>query len=124
MSFNQPINYDYKSGRWNFEFHKAPKDIMAQCGIKISLDPGIPTGEKGAWYQTKEPSGLIGPTLEIRCFDNLSGWTSAVYFDLPTLLEKLIEIMPSDKVKTETFLLAERDLEYIKSKQQNEQHNG
>ena len=123
MSFNQPISYDPQTGRWNLEFHKAPKDVMAQCGIKISIDPGVPTGEKGAWYQTKEPSGLIGPTIEIRCFDNLSGWTSAAYFDLPTLMEKIIEIMPKDKMKVETFLLAERDLEYLNNKQK-EQKNG
>jgi hypothetical protein len=29
-------------------------------------------------------------------------------------VEKMIEMMPKDKVKCETFLLADRDLEYIK----------
>ena len=48
MSFNQPFNYDPQSGRWNLELHKAPKDVLAQCGIKISVNPGYPTGEKGA----------------------------------------------------------------------------
>lgn len=115
MSFNQPFNYDPQSGRWNLELHKTPKDVLAQCGIKISVDPGYPTGEKGAYYQSKEPSGMQGGTIEIRCFDNLSGWTSGVVFDLNTFVEKLIEMMPEDKVKYETFLLAERDLEYVKN---------
>lgn len=97
------------------ELHKAPKDVFAQCGIKISVDPGIPTGEKGAFYQSKEPSGMEGANIVIRCFDNLAGWTSAVSFDLNTFIEKMIEIMPKDKVYYETFLLAEKDLERIKN---------
>lgn len=115
MSFNQPISYDPQTGRWNMEFHKAPKDVFAQCGIKISIDPGIPTGEKGAFYQTKEPAGMQGSTIEIRQFDNLAGWTSAVVFDLATFIEKMIEMMPKGKVKVDTFLLADRDLEYVKN---------
>lgn len=118
MSFNQPFSYDHTTGRWNLELHKANKDVFSQCGIKISVDPGIPTGEKGAFYQTKEPSGMFGSSIEIRCFDNLAGWTSAAIFDLPTLMEKLIEIMPKDKVKLDTFLLAERDLAFIESRKQ------
>ena len=114
MSFNQPFNYDHNTGRWYLELHKAPKDIFAQCGIKISIDPGTPTGEKGAYYQTKEPQGMTGATIEIRCFDNLAGWTSAVVFDLATVIEKLIEMMPKDKVKYKTLLLANSDLDYIK----------
>ena len=114
MSFNQPFNYDPNSGRWNLELHKAPKDVFAQCGIKISVDPGYPTGEKGAYYQSEEPRGMQGASIEIRCFDNLAGWTSAAIFDLGAFVEKMIEIMPKDKVKTYTFLLAERDLDYVK----------
>lgn len=120
MSFHQPLNYDPQTGRWNLELHKAPKDILSQCGIKISIDPGIPTGEKGAWYQSKEPAGMQGGTIEIRCFDNLSGWTSAVAFDLTTFIEKIIEIMPQDKVIKDTFLLAERDVEFLKQHKKDE----
>lgn len=119
MSFNQPFNYDPQRGIWNLELHKAPKDTFAQCGVKISLDPGFPTGEKGACYQSKEPYGLQGASIEIRCFDNLSGWTSAVNFSLNTFLEKLIEMMPKDKVRTDTFVLAERDIETV-SKRNND----
>lgn len=115
MDFNKPIKYDPMTGRWNLELFKAPKDFFSQCGLKISIDPGIPTGEGGAFYQSKEPQGMQGGTIEFRCFDNLSGWTSAVVFDLATFMEKLIEIMPKDKIKYETFFLAERDLEYIKN---------
>ena len=123
MSFNQPFNYDPKTGRWHLELHKAPKDVLSQCGIKITVDPGIPTGERGAYYQSKEPAGMKGATIEIRQFDNLAGWTSAVVFDLGTFIEKMIELMPKDKVKTDTFLLAERDLAYIKAKQEKEKTN-
>ena len=90
MIFDKPFRYDANSGKWSLELHKTPKGEFAQCGIKITIDPGFPTGEKGAFYQTKKPSGLMGSTVEIRCFDNLSSWTSAVTFDLATLLEKLI----------------------------------
>lgn len=124
MSFNQPISYDPQTGRWHLEFQKAPKDVFAQCGIKITVDPGKPTGEKGAFYQSKEPAGMQGGNIEIRCFDNLSGWTSAVVFDFNTFVEKLIEMMPNDKVRTDTFLLADRDLAYVKAKQEKEKTNG
>jgi hypothetical protein len=115
MSFNQPFNYDPQSGRWNLELHKAPKEVYAQCGIKISVDPGFPTGEKGAYYQSKEPSGMVGGSIEIRCFDNLAGWTSVVAFDLNSFIEKMIEIMPKDKVQYNTFLLYDKDVERIKN---------
>ena len=114
MSFRQPFNYDPKLGVWNLELHKAEKDTYSQSGVKITVDPGFATGEKGACYQTKEPSGLRGASIEIRCFDNLSGWTSAVNFSLDSFLENLIKLMPSDKVRTDTFVLAERDVETIK----------
>ena len=120
MSFNQPFSYDPNTGRWHLELHKAQKDVLAQCGVKITVDPGKPTGEKGAYYQSKEPSGMSGGSIEIRCFDNLAGWTSAVVFDLGTFIEKLIEMMPKDKVKVETFLLAERDLEFVKNHKKDE----
>jgi hypothetical protein len=114
MNFDKPFRYDVNSGKWSLELQKSPKGEFAQCGIKITIDPGFPTGEKGAFYQTKEPSGLMGSTVEIRCFDNLAGWTSAVIFDFNTFVEKMIEMMPKDKVKCETYLLAARDLGYIK----------
>ncbi len=120
MSFTQPYNYDPNTGRWNLEIYKAPKDVFAQCGIKISIDPGFPTGETAPYYQTKEPAGMTGGSIEIRCFDNLAGWTSAVVFDLATFVEKMMEMMPKDKVKAETFLLAERDLEYVKKHKKDE----
>ena len=123
MSFNQPFNYDPNSGRWHLEIRKAPKDVFAECGIKVTVDPGIPTGEKGAYYQSNEPSGMHGATIELRCFDNLAGWTSTVVFDFATFVEKLIEIMPKDKVRMETFLLAERDLAFVKNKEK-EKNNG
>lgn len=123
MSFNQPFNYDPQTGRWHLELHKAPKDVFAQCGVKITVDPGIPTGEKGAYYQSKEPQGMTGGSIEIRCFDNLAGWTSAVVFDLGAFVEKMIELMPKDKVRTDTFLLADRDLAYVKAKQEKEKTN-
>lgn len=113
MDFNKPFTYDSTTGRWNLEMYKAQKDMFGHCGVKITFDPGFPTGEKGAFYNTSEESGLTKSTVEIRCFDNLSGWTSAVVFDFQTLIEKLIEIMPKDKVRCETFVLAERDFELI-----------
>lgn len=115
MSFNQPFNYDQNTGRWYLELYKAPKDVLAQCGIKISVDPGYPTGEKGAYYQSEEPAGMTGGTIEIRCFDNLAGWTSAVVFDFNTFVKKMIEMMPDDMIKCETFMLAERDVERVKN---------
>lgn len=120
MDFNKPFTYNSHFGRWELELRKAQKDMFAQCGLKISIDSGFPTGETGAIYQTKEPSGLKGVNIKFHAFDNLSGWTSAISFDLPTLLEKLIEIMPEDKFKCETFVLAQRDLETIE-KQKGEQ---
>lgn len=120
MDFNNPLKYDPINGRWSLELYKAPKDAMAQCGVKITIDPGIPTGEKGAFYQTKEPAGLAGTMIEVRCFDNLSGWTSAVAFDFATFFEKLIEVMPQDKIKHESFVLAERDVACVKNKKEKE----
>ena len=58
---------------------------------------------------------MQGGSVEIRCFDNLAGWTSSVIFDLNAFVEKMIEMMPEDKVKYETFLLAERDIEFVKN---------
>lgn len=113
-AFDKPFEYNRATGRWTLELHKAQKDIYSQCGIKITVDPGIPTGEKGAYYQSKEPQGMTGGSIELRCFDNLAGWTSAVIFDFNTFVEKLIEMMPKDKVKAETFFLADRALDYIK----------
>ena len=119
MNFDKPFRYDPNSGKWSLELQKAPKGEFAQCGIKITIDPGFPTGEKGAFYQTKESSGLKGSTIEIRCFDNLSSWTSAVTFDFNTFVEKMIEIMSKDKVKCETFVLAHKDIEHSKLKGDN-----
>ena len=116
MNFDKPFRYDANSGKWSLELQKAPKGEFAQCGIKITIDPGFPTGEKGAFYQTKEPSGLMGSTVEVRCFDNLSSWTSAVTFDLATLFEKLIEVMPKNKMLDETFVLSESDVMRVKNK--------
>ena len=125
MDFNKPFTYDPQRGLWHLELHKTPKDEYAQCGIKITINTGFPTGEKGAFYKTDEPNGLKGTNIEIRCFDNLSGWTSAVAFDLPTLIEKLMELMPKDKITCDTFVLAERDIETGKKlKEMEKQKNG
>lgn len=123
MDFNKPFTYDAARGLWHLELHKAPKDTYAQCGVKITIDPGFPTGEKGACYQSDEPYGLQGASLEIRCFDNLSGWTSAVNFSLNTFLEKLIELMPSTEVRTDTFVLAEKDVKSIELKSKKQEIN-
>lgn len=121
MNFDKPFKYDAISGKWSLELQKAPKGDFAQCGIKITIDPGFPTGEKGSFYQTKEPSGLMGSTVEVRCFDNLSSWTSAVTFDLATLFEKLIEVMPKNKMFDETFVLSESDVMRVKNKETEKQ---
>lgn len=102
------------------ELAKAQKDVFSQGGLKITIDPGFPTGDTAPIYQTTEQSGLKNSSLEIRAFDNLAGWVSVVNFDLPTLIEKLIEIMPQDKIKHETFLLAQRDLDTMKNRKDNE----
>ena len=109
MDFNKPFKYDAASGRWHLELQKAPKLFSAQSGVKFTIDSGTPTGNTGEFYKADEDNGLSNSTLEVRYFDNLSGWTSVVQFDLPTLINKLIEIMPSDKVKMETFCLAHKD---------------
>ena len=120
MELNKSFTYDPKTGSWHFNLPKAYKDIHSQSGIQIIIDPGLPTGGTAPIYQTKEQSGLKNASLEIRAFDNLAGWVSVVNFDLSTLLEKLIEIMPQDKIKYETFLLAQRDLETMKNRKENE----
>lgn len=112
-SFEKPLTYNPQTGLWSLELHKAPKLFSAQCGMKITFNPGTPTGETGAFYDTKQKSGMEGSKLEIRFFDNLSGWTSVVEFDFPTLMEKLIKMMPKGKVNHETFCLAERDRKEI-----------
>lgn len=116
MDFNKPFTYNPASGTWSLELHKAPKGTFAQCGVKITVDPGTPSGELAPFYQSKEPSGMVGSNIEIRCFDNLSSWTSVVTFDLPTFIEKMIELMPPDKVKFETFALSKRDVEMVESR--------
>lgn len=120
MELNKSFTYDPKTGRWHLELAKAQKDVFSQGGLKITIDPGFPTGDTAPIYQTKETSGLKNASLEIRAFDNLAGWVSVVNFDLSTLLEKLIEIMPQDKIKYETFLLAQRDLDTMKNRKDNE----
>ena len=109
MNFDKPIQYDPISGKWSLEFHKAPKFFSAQCGLKFSIDPGMPTGETGAYYEPDSTPGMKNSILEVRYFDNLSGYTSVVEFDLPILIQKLIEIMPSENVRKSTFCLAGED---------------
>lgn len=123
MDFSKPFRYEPNTGRWVLELHKAPKDFCAQCGIKVSIEPGFPTGDEEPFYKSNSKSGLKGSCIEIRCFDNLSGWTSAVTFDFNTFVEKIIEMMPKDKVRCETFVLAKRDLEVSKMKK-GEENNG
>lgn len=116
FDFNKPFTYDPRSGKWSLELHKAPKDVFAQCGVKITVDPGVPSGEEAPFYQTQQPSGMMNGHIEIRCFDNLSGWTSVVNFDLASFVEKMIELMPKDKVKMETFVLAKKDVNMVEQK--------
>jgi hypothetical protein len=118
MDFNKPFTFDPKLGRWHLQLRKAQKDTLSECGLKITIDSGAPTGETAPIYQTKETSGLKGSKLEIRAFDNLAGWVSVVQFDLPTLLEKLVEIMPKDKMICDTYLLAQKDLEVMKNRKE------
>lgn len=118
MDFNKPFTFDPKLGIWHLQLRKAQKDTLSECGLKITIDSGVPTGETAPIYQTKETSGLKGSKLEIRAFDNLAGWVSVVQFDLPTLLEKLVEIMPKDKMICDTYLLAQKDLEVMKNRKE------
>ena len=101
MNFDKPFTFEKQTGRWNLELQKAAKDVFSQAGLKITIDSGIPTGDTAPIYQTKEPSGLKGASIEIRAFDNLAGWVSVISVDLQSFLEKLIEIMPADKIKYE-----------------------
>lgn len=109
IQFDKPFEYDQRTGVWTLELQKAPKMFSAQCGVKFSFNPGYPTGESEEFYKANTKSGLLGTTLEIRAFDNLSGWTSYIQLDFHTLLEKLIEIMPKDKIRYTTFALATED---------------
>lgn len=109
IQFNKPFEYDSNTGTWSLELQKAPKMFSAQCGVKFTFNPGYPTGESEEFYKSNSKSGLLGSTLEIRAFDNLSGWTSYIQVDFHTLLEKLIEIMPKDKIRYTTFVLASED---------------
>lgn len=110
------IEYDPTRAQWSIELYKAPKDVNAQCGLRIMIDPGFPTGEKGCLYRPKDKAGLKGSKLVIRGWDNLSGWVSDVEFDLPELLNQLIKIMPKDKVKTATYVLGEKDNELLQKR--------
>lgn len=109
INFDKPFEYDPNTGKWTLELQKAPKLFCAQCGVKFTLDPGVPTGETGDFFKSNNKSGMEGSTLNIQAFDNLSGWTSVVSFDFPTLIEKLIELMPEGKVAKNTICLAEHD---------------
>lgn len=111
--FEKPFTYDPTTRKWSLELHKMPKRFSSQCGVKFTLDVGTPTGQTGAFYNADGTNGLTGTVLQVRFFDNLSGWTSYVKFDVPTLIKKLIEIMPKDKVIAETFSLAEMDRKIV-----------
>ena len=111
--FEKPFVYDSNTGRWSLELQKSPKMFSAQCGIKLIIDVGTPTGETGEFYKADSKNGLFGSSLQVKFYDNLSGWTSSVKFDVPTLIKKLIEIMPQDKVITQTFCLAARDRKMV-----------
>lgn len=112
-TFEKPLTYNPQTGRWSLELHKAPKFFSAQCGVKVTVDAGTPTGEIGPFYEDDENKPMSGSILEVRYFDNLSGYTSIVEFDLPVLIKKLIEIMPPENVRTETFCLAAKDREEV-----------
>lgn len=109
ITFDKPFEYNPITGKWSLELHKAPKLFSAQAGFKITIDVGSPTGETGAYYNSNEQAGMKNSILELRYFDNLAGYTSVVEFDLPVLIKKLIEIMPKENVRMETFTLANKD---------------
>jgi hypothetical protein len=109
MNFDKPFNYDHSTGTWSLQLEKAPKFFSSQYGIKFTINPGTPTGNSGEFYNNFKDSGSTNSAVEIKYFDNLSGWVSVVQFDLPTLVKKLIEIMPEDAVKVSTFCLADAD---------------
>ena len=108
--YNYGFEYNSEYGIWEFNMPKAIKDVHAQAGLKIVIDPGFPTGETGPIYESKYRPGLIGPTVTIKGYDNISGWVSQVKFKLPELLEALIKIVPEEAVEKKTFILALNDL--------------
>lgn len=118
MSFDKPFTYNPQTKKWSLELPKTKDDHLSQCGMKITFDPGIPCAGTAPFYQTTEPSAMKGATVEIRVYDNLMGWTSAVLFDFNALVEKLVELMPEGKVITDTFLLAQRDLAFKRAKEE------
>jgi hypothetical protein len=109
ITFDKPFEYNPATGKWSLELHKAPKLFSSQAGFRITIDAGTPTGETGAYYNLDEKPAMKNSVLELRYFDNLAGYTSIVEFDLPVLINKLIEIMPKENVRMETFTLANKD---------------
>lgn len=112
-TFDKPFEYNPATGKWSLELHKAPKLFSAQAGFRVTVDVGTPTGDTGAYYKTDEQPALKNSVLELRYFDNLAGYTSVVEFDLPVLIQKLIEIMPKENVRMETYTLANKDRKEI-----------
>ena len=112
-TFDKPFEYNRATGRWTLELHKAPKLFSAQAGFRVTVDVGTPTGDTGAYYKNDEQHAMKNSVLELRYFDNLAGYTSVVEFDLPVLIQKLIEIMPKENVRMETFTLANKDRKEI-----------
>lgn len=114
--YNLGFEYNSEYGVWEFNMPKAIKDVHAQAGLKIVIDPGYPTGESGPIYDSKYRSGLLGPTVTIKGYDNISGWVSQARFKLSELLEALIKVVPKEAVETSTYILALNDLK-IKEKE-------
>ena len=108
--YNYGFEYNSEHGIWEFNMPKALKDVHAQAGLKIVIDPGYPTGETGPIYDSKYRPGLVGPNITIKGYDNISGWVSQARFKLPELLEALVKIVPKDSVELKTFILALNDL--------------
>lgn len=106
----QAIEYNSQYGIWDFNLPKAHKDIHSQAGLKITINPGIPTGDTGPIYDSKYRAGLVGSTITFKGYDNISGWSSHVTFSLPSLLEALIKLVPKEAIDAKTFILALNDL--------------
>lgn len=118
--FQQPLQYNPINGTWEFNLPKAYKDIHSQAGLQIIIDPGIPTGGMGEIYKKDSDKGLIGSSIMVKGYDNISGWVSYAKFSLPELIEALTKLLPSQSVDTKTYILALTDLSTKANENKNE----
>lgn len=112
------IEYNPQNGSWELTFPKAFKNIHAQAGLKIIIDPGYPTGYSGNLWEENE-NGLSNSKIIFKGYDNISGWVSTAKFSIPQLLEALIKLVPNESVDTKTMIIALNDLS-IKEQEENE----